>query len=240
MREGGRITAQALQAVLRKSDPGVTLLDLEKVAAGEIRDQGGEPAFARVKGYHFATCLNVNEGVVHGIPTDRKLVEGDILSVDLGTYYRGFNTDASWSIYVGDHQHAPAEKLKFLATGERALEKAVAAATIGNFVNDISTAMQQVLEESGYHPSENLVGHGVGRDLHEDPQVPCRVLQDHSPKLFAGMVLAIEVIYTEGSPELALAEDGWTLATRDGSLSGLFEQTVAITDNGPVTLTEQS
>lgn len=237
MREGGRITAQALQAVLQKAKPGVSLLDLEEIAQGEIRSPGGEPAFARVKGYRFATCLNVNEGVVHGIPTDRELEEGDLLSVDLGTFYRGFNTDASWTVYVGDRQRASAAKLKFLAAGERALEKAISAAVEGNSVNDISAAMQKVLEESGYHPAETLVGHGVGRELHEDPQIPCLVLQEQSPKLSSGMVLAIEVIYTEGNPDLVLAKDGWTLATCDGGLSGLFEQTVAITERGPEILT---
>ncbi len=238
MREGGRITAHALQAVLQKAKPGVSLLDLEKIAQDEIRSHGGEPAFGRVKGYRFATCLNVNEGVVHGIPTGRKIAEGDLLSVDLGTFYRGFNTDAAWTIYVGDRQRASADKLKFLAAGERALDKAISAAVEINSVNDISAAMQKVLEEFGYQPVETLVGHGVGRDLHEDPQVPCLVLRERSPKLSSGMVLAIEVIYTEGNPELVLAEDGWTLATRDQSLSALFEHTVAITKEGPIILTQ--
>ncbi len=237
MKKGGRITAEVLQEVLAVAGPGVTLLELEKIAADGIVGRGGSPAFQRVEGYKFATCLNVNEGIVHGIPTERKLVEGDLLSVDLGTYYKGFNTDASWTVYVGNREQASASKIKFLEAGERALDLSISQAQVGNHVGDISSAMQRVLEQNGYSPVSTLVGHGVGKDLHEDPQIPCLVLQSRGPKLLEGMTLAIEVIYTEGSPELGVAKDGWTIETRDRSLSGLFEKTIAVTKDGPIILT---
>ncbi len=237
MRQGGRITAEVLQEVLAAVRPGTALLELERVAVEGIARRGGTPAFQRVSGYRFATCLNVNEGVVHGIPTMRKLAAGDILSVDLGTYYRGFNTDAAWTVAVGGRRRASADRQRFLESGERALAQAIAQARAGNRVDQISAAMQEVLERDGYSPVETLVGHGVGRELHEEPQIPCRVVQRGGPKLQAGMTLAIEVIYTEGSPELEVAEDGWTIKTRDGSCSALFEKTVAVTSNGPIILT---
>lgn len=239
MRAGGRITAAALKKVLGSARPGVALRELERLADEEISRRGGEPAFKRVKGYSFATCLNVNGGIVHGIPNDRKLKEGDLLSADLGTYYKGLNTDSSWTVYVGDEKQAPPDKIKFLAAGREALDRAVAAAVPGNRVDHISAAMQEVIEGAGYTPVDTLVGHGIGRDLHEDPQIPCLVLHGKGPALKEGMTLAIEAIYTEGSPKLRIEEDEWTISTADGGLSGLFEQTVAVTAEGPIILTER-
>jgi len=237
MRRGGQITAKVLQEVLAAAAPGVTLLELEKIAAAGIIRRGGSPAFQRVKGYKFATCLNVNEGIVHGIPTERELVEGDILSVDLGTFYQGFNTDASWTVYVGDKKKAPAAKINFLRAGEAALTDAISKARTGNRVLDISAAIQRGVERANYTPVDTLVGHGVGKDLHEDPQIPCLVMAGPNPPISAGMALAIEVIYTEGGRDLQIAADGWTVETVDKSLSGLFEHTVAITEKGPEILT---
>ncbi len=238
MKAGARITASALKKVFEMSRPGVELLELEKVADDEISSLGGEPAFRRVTGYDFSTCLNVNEGVVHGLPTNRKLAEGDLLSVDLGTYYRGFNTDSSWTVYVGDSKKASQEKIRFLEAGEQALKAAIDQAHVGKRVGDISIAMQKVLEEFGYNPVDSLVGHGIGRELHEDPQVPCKVTHGYGARLKAGMTLAIEAIYTKGSINLQVAEDEWTIVTDDGSLSGLFEHTVVVTKKGPIILTE--
>ena len=197
------------------------------------------PAFEMVEGYRFATCLNLNQGIVHGIPNSRKLVEGDILSVDLGTFYRGFNTDASWTVYVGDRQKAPGGKLRFLKAGEKTLAAAIAKAQAGGRIQDISAAIQQGVEEAGYNPVDTLVGHGVGKELHEDPQIPCLVIKGPNPEIKAGMTLAVEVIYTEKGRELQVAADGWTVETVDKSLSGLFEHTVAVTESGPIILTEQ-
>jgi len=243
MREGGRITDGALRKVLAAAKPGVMLIELDKIAEDYILAAGGEPAFKRVPGYDFTTCLNLNEGVVHGIPNRRRLREGDILTVDLGTYYKGFNTDHAWSILIGDKDiktQEDKEKEKFLETGEHALKAAIAACRVGSRVNDISRAMEEVLRGAGLTPMETLVGHGVGRELHEDPQIPCFAVGDgaKSPKLVEGMALAIEVIYAAGNPELRSLPDGWTLATVDGSLTGLFEHSVAVTKSGPIVLTE--
>ena len=239
MRVGGKITAKALKASLAAAKPGVKLGELEKIASDVIWGAGGEPAFQRVPGYNFATCINVNEGVVHGIPGDRQLSEGDLVSIDLGTYYKGFNTDASWTAYVGDLKKAPASSLELLEVGERALRKAIAAALPGNRISDITLGMQKVLEDGQYSPMDTLVGHGIGRELHEDPQIPCLLIHKKTPKIKVGMTLAIEAIYAQDSSEIEVEEDGWTIRTVDHSLSGLFEQTVAIGPKGPVVLTEQ-
>lgn len=240
MREGGKITAAVLKKVLEAARPGIALSELEKLANDEILSRGGEPAFKRVRDYGFATCLSINEGVVHGLPTDRKLVGGELLSVDLGTFYKGFNTDSSWMMYIGDQKKMSKSKIEFLKVGERALKGAIDQARVGKKVVDISRAMQKVIERGGYSPVDSLVGHGIGEKLHEDPEIPCLVLRNYSPELAVGMTLAIEVIYTEGSPELKVEEDGWTVSTSDGSLSGLFEHTVAVTDEGPIILTKRN
>lgn len=239
MRRGGQITAQVLQEVVAAAHPGITLLELEKIAADGIIRRGGSPAFQRVEGYKFATCLNLNEGIVHGIPNERKLEEGDLLSVDLGTFYQGLNTDASWTVYVGDLKKAPAAKLNFLKVGEKALAQAIETARPGNRVLDISAAMQRIVEEAGYTPVDTLVGHGVGKKLHEDPQIPCLVMRGPNPELAAGMTLAIEAIYTKGGRDLQVASDNWTIETVDKSWGGLFEHTIAVTEDGPIILTEQ-
>ncbi|NIT04578.1 type I methionyl aminopeptidase [Candidatus Saccharibacteria bacterium] len=239
MQEGGRKTSAVLKKVLQAARPGSSLLELEEMAQVQIRRLGGEPAFKRVPGYNSATCLNVNEGIVHGLPSGRKLKEGDILSVDLGVYYKGFNTDSSWTIYVGDESHASGDKLKFLKTGEQALVQAMGEAKAGNRVRDISAAMQEVLEGNGYTPVDSLVGHGIGRELHEEPQIPCLVIKDPGPILKEGMTLAVEVIYTQGGRELKVEEDGWTVSSTDGSLSGLFEHTIVVANEGPIILTKQ-
>jgi len=161
------------------------------------------------------------------------------VSIDLGTYYKGFNTDASWTAYVGDLKKAPASSLELLEVGERALRKAIAAALPGNRISDITLGMQKVLEDGQYSPMDTLVGHGIGRELHEDPQIPCLLIHKKTPKIKVGMTLAIEVIYAQGDSVIEVEEDGWTIKTADGSLSGLFEHTVAIGAKGPVVLTEQ-
>lgn len=263
MKEGGKITAGALKEVLAAVEVGVTTAELDKIAEDFIVAAGGEPAFKRVPGYRFATCVNLNEGVVHGLPSQRKLKEGDLLSVDLGTYYKGLYTDVSWTVLVqssrgsdllsskvqssrgldllsskvGDKQQATSDKVKFLKTGERALWEAIEQCRVGNKVRDISAAMESVLLKGGYSPVEVLVGHGIGEKLHEEPQVPCLVIHGSGPELVEGMTLAVEVIYTAGKSALEVLPDGWTLVTVDGSLAGLFEHTVAITSSGPIVLT---
>ncbi len=241
IRQGGEILASILQETLQKVAPGVTTRALDQFADNLIKDAGGEASFKMEPGYRWATCMNVNDIVVHGIPTDYPLQPGDRLGVDVGLYLNGFHTDASWSVLVsGGKGELLSNKLHFLEVGQEALNKAILAARLGNHIGDISHAMQQVVEGAGYSCVKQLVGHGVGHHLHEDPEVPCflRGAIEKTPLIKPGMVLAIEVIYNQGaSPVVYQNNDGWTIVTRDGSLSGLFEHTVAITASGPEILT---
>jgi methionyl aminopeptidase len=236
MAEGGKILSYVNQRLKEKVREGVTAGDLEVLANDLITSAGAEPSFKKVKGYSWATCVNVNDGIVHGIPSPSLVFKnGDIVSVDCGVYYKGFHTDASFSLEVGSEDRAN----EFLLAGIKALRAAVGAALVGNYVYDISSAIENTLIGCRVNPVTSLVGHGVGRDLHEDPPIPCvaRGDREKSLPLVEGMVLAIEVMYTEGSPELVLEKDGWTISTADGKISGLFEETVAVTQNGPLVLT---
>lgn len=228
----GKIAQGALQEALKAIKPGMTTLDIEKIAEKYILDNGGEPGFKRVEGYDFTTCINVNDGLVHGIPNDYVLKSGDIVSVDLGVYLDGWNSDLSYTVEVETNTEE-----EFLAVGKKALEAGIAAFKIGNSLGDIGHAMQTVVENAGYSVSRDLVGHGIGEELHESPFVPGYGTPGKGLKIEEGMVFAIEIIYQKGSPELELLDDDWTLATADGSLAGLFEHTVAATKEGPRILT---
>lgn len=237
--QSGKITANAQAAVFSAAKPGVTTQFLDKLAEKLIRDAGGEPSFMLEKGYHWTTCLNVNDMVVHGIPTNYVLQDGDRLGIDLGTVFKGFHSDASWSITVGGVPRP--QVVKFLSTGQKALEIAISRCVPGNHIGDISQAIQETIEGGGYSCVKQLVGHGVGRKLHEDPEIPCylRGKISRTPEIKVGMVLAVEAIYNQGkSPVVYSGGDGWTIITADGSLSGLFEHTVAVTANGPNILTQ--
>lgn len=240
IRESGKITAQVLQQVLQKVAPGITTRELDQYTDELIGKSGGKPSFKTVKGYHWATCMNVNDTVVHGIPNEYKLQEGDRLGVDLGTYFKGFHSDASWSVIVGAER--PDQKTgEFLKTGKTALDLAIKQCVAGSRIGDISKAIQDTVQGGGYSCVKQLVGHGVGRELHEDPEVPCYVRGKigNTPEIKVGMVLAIEVIYNMGRSEVVYgSDDGWTIVSRDESVSGLFEHTVAVTAQGPKILTK--
>lgn len=231
IRQSGKITAKALKQVLAEVKVGVTTLELDELAEEIIRSEGGEPSFMLEPGYKWTTCMNVNDMVVHGIPTDYKLQMGDRLGVDLGTVYRGFHSDASWSVEIGSNN------LKaFLETGERAVWEAIKECVPGKHVGNISKVMESMIRGGGCSPVKQLVGHGVGRKLHEDPEIPCylRGTVENTPRIKEGMVFAVEAIYNEGkSPVVYLNNDGWTIVTKDASVSGLFEHTVLVTKNGP-------
>ncbi len=233
MKAGGRRLAKVMQKMLAAVKPETTLLAIEQIADAEIKRLGGAPSFKKVPGYRWATCLNINEGVVHGIPSNYRLAAADVLSLDVGMLYRGFHTDMSTSVAVSGAGG------KFLAVGKTALKKAVEAAKAGNYVAQISLAMEKEIRQAGFSPVEALTGHGVGKKLHEEPAIPCfwQAEVADSPRLQVGMVLAIEVIYAQGLPEVVLDQDNWTIETADGKPAGLFEQTVAVTAKGPVILT---
>ena len=242
MEIGGKILAEVMWEVLENVKPGVLELELDKLAEKLIREKGGQPGFKKVDGYKHTICVSVNDVVVHGIPTDYKLKENDIIGIDCGVFYKGFHTDMSETVRVqsSELRIQNDDMGKFLETGKKALEEGIRQAKIGNHIGNISKTIQDMVEGSGYSVVRSLVGHGVGHQLHEEPEVPGYLLGriEKTPKLIEGMVIAIEVIYNMGGFELIFANnDGWTLKTKDDSLSGLFERTVAITKNGPLILT---
>jgi methionyl aminopeptidase len=224
MRESGRISAAALKKVIESIKVGVSGLELDKIAEEEIKRLGGESSFKTVKGYNWTICITVNEQVVHGIPTNRKVEEGDIVSIDLGTVYKGWHTDTAWSVLVGKDS----EKQRLLNIGEEALWLGIKQAVPGNTVGDIGAAIQSKVEGAGYSIVRSLVGHGVGKHLHEEPEVPGYGRAGTGLMLQAGMTLAVEVIYNQGSADVILEDDNWTISTKDGSQAGLFEMTIIV------------
>ena len=233
MKKAGEISSSALKKVLDEVKPGVTLSDLDALAEKEILAKGAEPAFKRVSDYDYATCINVNEGLVHGIPNNYALKSGDIVSIDLGAYYNGFNSDQCWTVEVETTEHA-----EFLEIGRIALKKAIKQARKGNKIGDISNAIQTTIEKKGYSVSRELVGHGVGKTLHESPFVPGFGDIDSGKKLKEGMTLAIEVIYQKGKYPITTAKDGWTVQTADNSLAAVFEHSIGITLDEPLVFTD--
>ena len=238
MAAGGKILAEVLSEVLSKIKPGGSELELDNLAEKLIRGKGAEPGFKRVEGYRYSICISTNEAVVHGIPTDYRFKEGDVVGVDCGVYFKGFNTDMAQTIEVKGQSDDSVDK--FLKTGEKALIEGIKQAMPGNRVGHISKAIQDIVEEKGYSVVRSLVGHGVGRELHEEPEVPGFLIKkiDQTPNLKEGMVIAVEVIYNMGKADVEYSnDDGWTIKTKDNSLSGLFERTIAVTKSGPVVLT---
>ena len=238
MKEGGKRLALVSQKILKEVCLGVQLNALNNLADELIKKQGGFPSFKMVKGYHWATCLSVNQGVVHGIPGSYRVKEGDLISLDIGIFFKGFHTDMANTIRV-DSQNNVRSKDKFLEAGKKALCRAIAQAKPGNRVGHISAVIGQQIRAAGYSPIRALTGHGIGRELHEDPQIPCYLRKNlnKTELIKPGMTFAIEVIYAQGKPNLVLSSDGWTIKTADNSLAALFENTIAVTQNGPIVLT---
>lgn len=244
MAEGGAKLAMIRDQLAMAVKPGVTPLQLDQLADNLISKEGGKPSFKLVSGYNNATCICVNEVVVHGIPTGKdKFKEGDIVGIDVGMIYKGWHTDTATTVRVEELESRRAgEKERFLETGRRALKLAIDQVKIGKRVADISEIIQKTVEKEGYSAVRALTGHGVGKELHEEPAIPCFKIgeYEYSPKLTEGMVLAIEVMYNAGTAEVVYKDsDGWTIITADGKISGLFEETVAITKNGPQVLTQR-
>lgn len=236
MQEGGRRLGAILESLLLAAKPGVSLASIDALATTLIKKAGGTPSFTTVSGYKWATCLCVNDVVVHGVPSAYVLKKDDMFTIDIGMLYKGFHTDTAWTkIFARE-----AKKERFLRVGEKALWSAIAQARVGNRIGHISRAIQKEVEGAGYSVMRTLIGHGVGRSLHEEPQVPGRLVGDiaRTPPLTSGMTLAIEVIYAMGkSPVVYDSPDGWSIATRDHSLSAVFEHTIAVTEDEPLILT---
>jgi len=234
MARSGRVVAETLALLGEHARPGVTTSELDALAEEFIRSHGGVPTFKGYRGYPAATCLSPNSMVVHGIPGPTALAEGDILSADVGVTLDGFVADSAWTFAVGS---IDAEAQRLLDVCEAALEAGIEQATIGNSIADISAAVQNVTEAAGFGVIRSLVGHGVGRSMHEDPQVPNFVSGHRGPELKEGMTIAIEPMITVGSPEVYVHDDEWSISTTDGSLAAHFEHTIAVTAAGPRILT---
>lgn len=234
MAEGGHKLALIRNQLTAAVKPGITTAELDKLADKLISRAGGQASFKMVPGYHWATCMNVNQMVVHGIPNQQKLKADDVLGIDVGLYWRGFHTDTSVTVKVNGNSN------RFLEVGKKALKKAIDKARPGNRVADLSRAMQQTVEDAGFSVVRALTGHGIGKRLHEEPAIPCFVVGSYSssPKLIPGMVLATEIMYNQGQSEVVYQnDDGWTIITADDKISGLFEETVVVTTKGPIVLT---
>lgn len=242
MAEAARINREAMDAVASAVALGITTAELNRIAEDAILSRGGRPAF---KGYRGASstpfpgtlCTSVNEVVVHGIPGDRPLADGDIVSVDIGTFYRGFAADLARTFAIGSISE---EARRLITVTERSLAAGIAAAQVGNRIGDVSAAIQGVVESEGFWIVREFVGHGIGRAFHEDPEVPNHGQAGTGPVLRPGLVLAIEPMVTTRSTRVIVLDDGWTAPTADGSLAAHVEHTVAITTEGPWVLTATS
>jgi methionyl aminopeptidase len=235
MRISGAILRQVHNTIAPHVLPGASTMDLERIAVEKIASLGAIAAFKGYHGFPAALCTSINEEVVHGMPNEKRILKsGDILSIDCGCIVDGFYSDAAVTYPIGE---VSANTRKLLASTQRSLEAAIQQCQVGGRLGDISAAVQQICEADGFGVVREFVGHGIGRSMHEDPQVPNFGPAGKGPRLKAGMVLAIEPMINAGKPEVRVLPDGWTAVTVDGSYSAHFEHTVAITKDGPQVLT---
>ena len=237
LRENNILVSQALAEVAKHIKPGVTTKELDRIAEDFIRSHGAIPSFLGYEGYPASACISVNEQVVHGIPSDYVIKEGDIVSVDLGTFMKGFNGDSAYTFAVGEIGD---DVRQLLEVTKEALYKGTAQAKAGNRVGDISAAVQEYAESFGYGVVRELEGHGLGRKMHEAPGVPNYGMRGRGPLLKEGMVICIEPMITMGNRAIVFECDGWTVRTRDRKPAAHFEFAVAIRKNGPDVLTDFS
>jgi methionyl aminopeptidase len=235
MRRAGRIVARTRERVLAAVRPGITTAGLDRVAEQDIREQGAVPSFKGYRGFPASICASVNDQVVHGIPGQRALAGGDLLSLDFGAIWEGYHGDSAVTVFVGEPPSAEAEKL--VRVTEEALEAAISQIRPGRRLSDIGHVVQQVVEGAGFSVVREYVGHGIGQHLHEDPQIPNYGEPGRGPELRPGMVLAVEPMVNMGGWETRVLADQWTVVTADGSLSAHFEHTIACTEDGPEILT---
>jgi len=234
MRAAGQIVAETLALLKSRICPGVTTAELDRLAEKECKRQGVKPAFKGYGGFPHAICSSPNDRVVHGFADNKPLQKGDILSIDFGVLYKGFYGDSAITVAVGEVDD---ETQKLLTVTRESLEKAIEKAVPNGRLSDLSHAVQSWVEPKGFSVVREFVGHGIGRNLHEAPQIPNYGQAGQGPRLKAGMTLAIEPMINAGVPGVKILEDGWTAVTLDGKRSAHFEHTVAITDNGPEILT---
>lgn len=235
LRDAGKIVAKTLEEIRKAVQPGITTIELDRVAERFIKSCGAIPAFKGYHGFSGNICASINEQVVHGIPGSRKLKNGDTISIDVGAVINGYYGDAAITLPVGE---IDAEVQQLLDVTEQSLYKGIEQAVLGNRLGDISHAVQKHSEAYGYGVVRDFVGHGIGRSMHEDPQIPNYGLPGRGPRLKTGMTLAIEPMINMGTYEVRTLNDGWTVVTADGSRSAHFEHTIAITPDGPEILTK--
>jgi len=236
MRVAGRIVAATIDAVLGAVRPGVSTADLDAVAEGFIREREATPSFKGYRGFPASICASLNDEVVHGIPSPKRILkEGDVLSLDFGAIWEGYHADSAVTVFVGEPPSAEAEKLVLVT--EEALEAGISQIRPGGRLSDISHAVQQVVEGAGFSVVREYVGHGIGRNLHEDPQIPNYGLPGRGPELRPGLVVAVEPMVTMGDWRTRVLADDWTVVTADGSLAAHSEHTIAVTEDGREVLT---
>lgn len=235
LRDAGKIVAETLNEVKKAVKPDVTTLELDRIAEQYIKSKGAVPAFKGYHGFPGNICASVNEEVVHGIPGLKRLETGDNVSIDIGAIINGYNGDAAITVPVGA---VDAEVEKLIEVTEQSLYKGIEKALAGNRLSDISHSIQTYAEKHGFGVVRDFVGHGIGRNMHEDPQIPNYGLPGRGPRLKPGMTLAIEPMINAGTHEVKTLKDNWTVVTVDGKRSAHFEHTIAITDGGPEILTK--
>jgi methionyl aminopeptidase len=234
MRAASVLVAEVLAELAAMVAPGISTLDLDAEAEKLVRAAGAEPAFKGYRGYPATLCASVNEQVIHGIPSKRPLLEGDIISLDMGVKMNGFFGDSAVTVPVG---RVSDDATRLLRVTEEALEKGIEQVRLGGRISDIGHAIQNHVESNGFSVVREFVGHGIGASLHEEPQIANYGDPGRGPRLAEGMTLAIEPMVNVGKPAVRMLSDGWTAVTKDGSLSAHFEHTVAVTKNGPLVLT---
>jgi methionyl aminopeptidase len=239
MAQGGKILGETIARLRSCVRPGMSTLDLDRTAEEFIRShEGATPAFKGLYGFPGSICTSINDEIVHGIPSKKRVLkDGDVISIDVGVGYKGFFTDSAVTVAVGD---VDSKTAKLLAVTAEALEAGIAAARVGNHIGDIGAAVQEVVERAGFSVVRDLVGHGIGVEFHEEPQVPNYGKPKRREKLVPGLTIAIEPMVNAGGPATKTMPDRWTIVTADGSRSAHFEHTVAITDDGPKVLTRPS
>ncbi len=233
--EGGKILASVLKELEKMVKPGVTTLELDKATEALILSAGGKPAFKGYAGFPYSLCASVNENIVHGFPSGYVLKEGDIIKLDLGVLYKGFNTDMASTVAVGK---VPFEVKRLMDVTKKSLRLGIKKAKVGNTIGDIGNTIQRFVEDQGFGVVRDLCGHGIGKEVHEDPKIPNFGKRGTGEKLVEGMVICIEPMVTIGDYNLRKSDDGYGYATKDNSLSAHFEHTIAITEKGPKILTE--
>ncbi len=234
MQKAGKITGGALQYAGEKIREGMTTLELDRIIHKYITSHGAVPSFLGYGGFPGSACISINDEVIHGIPGQRKILDGDIVSVDVGAYIDGYHGDSAKTFAVGNISD---DAKALMASTEESLYEAISIAKPGARIGDISAAIQKYNEERGFSIVKQFVGHGIGKELHEDPEVPNFGRSGHGPRLVAGMVIAIEPMINAGSESVKVMPDRWTVKTKDGALSAHFEHTIAITPDGAVILT---